>query len=250
MAMNQEKGHISERVTSWIEKGDIKGIVDSRLEGSFDINSAWKAVEIAMSLIPNERPVMSVIVVELKEALATELARTNGRGVDPRYSGEPVSVNLDTEFIPLARLSQDLSLVLGPMTSCGCYPGYRPGLSSNYGVDCRWSSKIVLLYNYDVYDRFWDTCDFKQDWTSVVNDSITANSLNQSVYQPPAVVMSTAVTPANASAPLVISWEPQHENDQFYAYLHFTEIQVNLSSSGLSGKIDPSISKLTMLEKL
>ncbi|KAL2332311.1 hypothetical protein Fmac_019892 [Flemingia macrophylla] len=106
ISRTQDKGHISERVNSWIEKGNIKGIVDSRLEGSFDIHSAWKAVEIAMacvSLIPNERPMMSVIVVELKEALA--LARTYGRGVDPRYSVEPVSVNLDTAFMPLASLA-------------------------------------------------------------------------------------------------------------------------------------------------
>ncbi|KAL2332315.1 hypothetical protein Fmac_019896 [Flemingia macrophylla] len=106
MALNQEKVHISERVNSLIAKGDIKGIVDSRLEGDFDINSAWKAVEIAMdcvSLNPNERPTMSVIVVEIKEALATELARTNGNGVDLRYSVEPVTINLDSEFMPLAR---------------------------------------------------------------------------------------------------------------------------------------------------
>ncbi|XP_029128757.1 probable LRR receptor-like serine/threonine-protein kinase At1g05700 isoform X2 [Cajanus cajan] len=107
IARNQEKGHISERVNSWIAKGDIKGIVDSGLEGDFDINSAWKAVEIAMacvSLIPNERPMMSVVVVELKEALATELARTkNNSGVNSRYSVESVNVNLDTEFMPLAR---------------------------------------------------------------------------------------------------------------------------------------------------
>ena len=37
--------------------------------------------------------------------------------------------------------------------------------------------------------------------------------------------MRTAVTPANASAPLVISWEPKDETDEFYVYMHFTEIQ-------------------------
>ncbi|XP_029128694.1 probable LRR receptor-like serine/threonine-protein kinase At1g05700 [Cajanus cajan] len=38
--------------------------------------------------------------------------------------------------------------------------------------------------------------------------------------------MSTAVTPVNASAPLVISWEPEAQTDQFYVYLHFMEIQL------------------------
>jgi len=37
--------------------------------------------------------------------------------------------------------------------------------------------------------------------------------------------MSTAVTPANVSAPLVISWVPDDPTDQFYVYLYFMEIQ-------------------------
>lgn len=98
------KSQIIEWVRSLIEKGDIKGIVDSRLEGEFDINSAWKAVETAMACVspnPNERPMMSVIVVELKEALATELARTNHNSSGD--SVEPVNMNLNTELAPLAR---------------------------------------------------------------------------------------------------------------------------------------------------
>lgn len=107
MAGNQEKGHISERVSAMISKGDIRAIVDSRLEGNFDVNSAWKAVEIAMACVspnPNERPMMSVVVIELQETLATELARTqHNNAADPRYSVAPVSVEVDTEFMPLAR---------------------------------------------------------------------------------------------------------------------------------------------------
>jgi len=38
--------------------------------------------------------------------------------------------------------------------------------------------------------------------------------------------MSTAVAPANDSAPLVISWQPKDETELFYVYMHFTEIQV------------------------
>jgi len=38
--------------------------------------------------------------------------------------------------------------------------------------------------------------------------------------------MSTAVTPANDNAPLVIRWEPEHETDEFSVYMHFTELQV------------------------
>jgi len=104
---NEKRSHIIERVRSLIEKGDIKAIVDSRLEGDFDINSAWKAVQIAMacvSLNPSERPMMTMIVTELKETLATQIARTK---LIPAHlstdSIEPLTVNLDTEFTPLGR---------------------------------------------------------------------------------------------------------------------------------------------------
>ncbi|KAH1105007.1 hypothetical protein GLYMA_13G352900v4 [Glycine max] len=106
IAWNEERTHIIQWVRSLIGIGDIKGIVDSRLEGDFDINSAWKAVEIAMacvSLNPSERPIMRVIVTELKETLATELARTKHNSADSINSIEPVTMNLDTEFTPLAR---------------------------------------------------------------------------------------------------------------------------------------------------
>ncbi|QCE09023.1 serine/threonine-protein kinase PBS1 [Vigna unguiculata] len=107
IAMNEERSHITERVRSLIEKGDIKAIVDSRLEGDFDINSAWKVVEIAMACVsfnPSERPMVRMIVSELRETLATELART--QLIDAHLttdSIEPMAMNLDTEFTPLAR---------------------------------------------------------------------------------------------------------------------------------------------------
>ena len=101
---NEENGHISERVSSMIPTGDIRAIVDSRLEGNFDINSAWKALEIAMACVsrnPNERPMMSVVVIELQETLATELARTeHNNGADPKYS---VAAWSESELMPLAR---------------------------------------------------------------------------------------------------------------------------------------------------
>ncbi|PQM35086.1 putative LRR receptor-like serine/threonine-protein kinase [Prunus yedoensis var. nudiflora] len=54
-------------------------IVDPRLEGNFNTNSVWKAVEIAMACVSVnaiKRPSMSQVVVDLKECLATEYART------------------------------------------------------------------------------------------------------------------------------------------------------------------------------
>jgi len=83
---------------------------------------------------------------------------------------------------------------------------------------------IFHRYQYDDLDRFWyDKFGDSKDW-SQLSVSIPAESLGQNDYKPPAIVMSTAVTPANASAPLLISWEPENETDQFYVYMHFTEL--------------------------
>ncbi|CAL9009895.1 unnamed protein product, partial [Prunus brigantina] len=41
-----ERIHISNWVSFMLSNGDISGIVDRRLEGSFNVNSVWKAVEI------------------------------------------------------------------------------------------------------------------------------------------------------------------------------------------------------------
>ncbi|KAK3410887.1 hypothetical protein EUGRSUZ_J02920 [Eucalyptus grandis] len=54
--------HILRWVTPLIERGDIQSIVDPRLNGQFNIGSAWKAVEIAMSCVPTtavQRPDMN-----------------------------------------------------------------------------------------------------------------------------------------------------------------------------------------------
>jgi len=48
---SQERTHVSQWVSSMLAKGDIKNIVDPRLCENFNINSAWKAVEIAMACV-------------------------------------------------------------------------------------------------------------------------------------------------------------------------------------------------------
>lgn len=61
-----------------VERGDVKNIMDPRLERDLDINSIWKAIEVAMSCVSftsNKRPTMTYVVMELKQCLAMELAR-------------------------------------------------------------------------------------------------------------------------------------------------------------------------------
>ncbi|GLT69267.1 hypothetical protein SLA2020_414290 [Shorea laevis] len=84
-----------------------KNIVDPRLRGNFNINSAWKAVEIAMACVSPtsaKRPTMSQVVAELKECLTTELGRMKeGHEVESTDSIEMINVNVTTELSPLAR---------------------------------------------------------------------------------------------------------------------------------------------------
>lgn len=69
--------HIVQWVTPFIARGEITKVVDPRLKEEYDVNSAWKAVEIAMACTPAasiQRPTMSNVVTELKECLDLEQA--------------------------------------------------------------------------------------------------------------------------------------------------------------------------------
>jgi serine/threonine protein kinase len=103
-----DKTHISHWVRSMLYNGDIKNIVDSRLQQNFDTNSAWKAVEIAMacvSLNSSDRPNMNEVVNELKECLAAELSRKRAGRCKTKKEGsiELVPLNLTIELSPQAR---------------------------------------------------------------------------------------------------------------------------------------------------
>ncbi|KAL6335728.1 hypothetical protein AAG906_039491 [Vitis piasezkii] len=71
-------------ITNWVRpiiaKGDIRTIVDPRLQGKFETNSARRAIETAMSCVSfssTDRPTMSDIIVELRECL--KIAMTHER---------------------------------------------------------------------------------------------------------------------------------------------------------------------------
>ncbi|KAJ1390944.1 Malectin-like carbohydrate-binding domain [Sesbania bispinosa] len=77
-------------------------------------------------------------------------------------------------------------------------------------------------YSDDVYDRWWAPLTFKP-WTKL-STTLSPDDLAQNEYKPPAVVLSTAATPINASAPFDFSWKPDSVSDQLYIYMHFNEV--------------------------
>lgn len=92
--------HILDLINPLIERGDIQNIVDPRLEGKFSTNSAWKAMDIAMSCVSPiaiQRPDMSNVLAELKECLA-DLERSQSIATEgatsTTYSGPESEISL------------------------------------------------------------------------------------------------------------------------------------------------------------
>ncbi|KAL5824508.1 hypothetical protein ACOSQ3_020571 [Xanthoceras sorbifolium] len=102
-----ENIHISQWVTDMLGNGDITNIVDPSLEGDFETNSAWKAVDLALacaSHAPSKRPAMNEVVMELKECLAMETSRKKkGCAAEANNPREMITVNVDIDSTPLAR---------------------------------------------------------------------------------------------------------------------------------------------------
>lgn len=104
-----ERSHIVQWVSSMLQNGEIKDIVDPRLQGDFSSNSAWKALEIAMAcVLPTSarRPIMINVVMDLKECLVLEVARRRDGydAAESKDSIELISMNVNTEISsPFAR---------------------------------------------------------------------------------------------------------------------------------------------------
>ncbi|XWS12023.1 hypothetical protein CRYUN_Cryun37aG0054800 [Craigia yunnanensis] len=99
--------HISHWVGSMLSNGDIENIVDSKLQGDFEINSVWKAIEVAMACLSpasTKRPTMNYVVMVLSECLIAEINRTRGVNEDEsQVSIGMVSLNFGSDITPLAR---------------------------------------------------------------------------------------------------------------------------------------------------
>ncbi|RWR78166.1 putative LRR receptor-like serine/threonine-protein kinase [Cinnamomum micranthum f. kanehirae] len=96
-----ERTHIPQWVSPLIARGEITSVVDPRLKEEYDVNSAWKAVEIAMACTQDtsmERPTMSYVVNELKENLALERVREQSLSLRREETGTRSSSSI--EMVP------------------------------------------------------------------------------------------------------------------------------------------------------
>ncbi|GFY97115.1 leucine-rich repeat protein kinase family protein [Actinidia rufa] len=91
---SEDNTHIVQWVMPKLERGEISNIADPRLEGEFDSNSMWKALEAAMACVPSnslQRPTMSEVVVELNECL--EMVIASGRDLEMTEISKTTSSN-------------------------------------------------------------------------------------------------------------------------------------------------------------
>ncbi|XVF86741.1 hypothetical protein PTKIN_Ptkin18bG0066700 [Pterospermum kingtungense] len=99
-----------------LSNGDIENIVDSRLQGDFEINSVRKATEVAMACLSpasSKRPTMDYVVMELSECFFAEIKRTRGAVSDDESveSIGVVSLNFGSD-ITLSSSKSDQLVIL------------------------------------------------------------------------------------------------------------------------------------------
>lgn len=107
ISRNQDRIHVIQWVNSMLSNGDIKSIVEPKLHGNFETNSAWKAVELAMACVsqaPGRRPTMSQVVTELKDCLVAESSRRNNGNITASPTdSELLSMSMTSTLSPSVR---------------------------------------------------------------------------------------------------------------------------------------------------
>ena len=97
LTKTRDNKYIVQWVSSMLAKGDIKKIFDSRIQGDFDANTVWKAVEIAMACVApssRDRPTMNRVATELKDCLTTESRNTTEKDVSEGATSREYSVEM------------------------------------------------------------------------------------------------------------------------------------------------------------
>ncbi|KAK9993195.1 hypothetical protein SO802_022898 [Lithocarpus litseifolius] len=108
---SDEPIHLVHWVSPKLEMGDIESVVDKRLQGDFDVNSVWKALELAMTCTTptsSQRATMSLVLLELKECLAMELSRSQEKNMGLREEISTKSFNSSEVY------SKDTDSMTGP----------------------------------------------------------------------------------------------------------------------------------------
>ncbi|BFG24359.1 hypothetical protein CerSpe_106330 [Prunus speciosa] len=106
------------------------------------------------------------------------------------------------------------------------YPTQTP--KESLALDWRYDTGQIApftSYKYpkDIHDRFWEP--FEREDLTQIGTSSALNLGSNTLYQVPSGVMCTAAMPKLASVPLNFSWPHADNNESYYMYMHFAEVQ-------------------------
>lgn len=90
--------HIIQWVRQRLVMGNIESVVDARMQGQYDINSVWKATDVAFKCTAQSvvhRPTMTEVVVQLKECI--ELEAATGRNYNTNFYSVNSSIGYTNE---------------------------------------------------------------------------------------------------------------------------------------------------------
>ncbi|BBH08326.1 root hair specific 16, partial [Prunus dulcis] len=118
---SDEHVHIVEWVNPELQRGDITSVVDPRMQEGYDVNSVWKALEVAMACTTStsqHRATMDFVLSELKHCLEMELSRHRERS--PGWTEElrvrlaPYTSTSSTEVFSMYTDSTNAESMTGP----------------------------------------------------------------------------------------------------------------------------------------
>jgi serine/threonine protein kinase len=107
-------------IIQWVRRrlarGNVEDVVDARMHGEYDVNSVWKAADIALKCTMQasaQRPTMTVVVAQLQECLELEeRRRTGGGGTRGNfYSGSSSDPNFGYDAYAANSQSTDVSQI-------------------------------------------------------------------------------------------------------------------------------------------
>ncbi|KAF2618164.1 hypothetical protein F2Q68_00038363, partial [Brassica cretica] len=81
-----------------------------------------------------------------------------------------------------------------------------------------------IRYSEDVYDRIWIPRKLGTQYREI-NTSLPVISGNSNSYNLPSLMMSTALTPTNATNPITMILENSDPTVRYFVYMHFAEVE-------------------------
>ncbi|KAK4590897.1 hypothetical protein RGQ29_021190 [Quercus rubra] len=116
------------------------------------------------------------------------------------------------------------ALELRPLKN-GTYVTESGSLSTFLRLDFGSLTNQTYRYKDDVFDRMWFPPTAMFGWTPISTSLTAVMDTTHNDFQPPSVVMDTASTAINASAPMTFNWVPPDNTSQYYVYIHIAEIK-------------------------